>query len=462
MAKLPLEGIRILDFSQVWAGPACTSMLACLGAYVIKVEGMSRLDISHVLLTAENQFTAELWNRGPYYHYRNAGKRGITLDLLQPDGIDLVKRLVPACDVVVEAFSPRVMKNFGLAYEVLRELRPDLIMISMSGYGQTGPYTDYSAYGMGLEPASGIASVTGYPGSGPTRTGVSFTDPIAGIAAAAAVLMALRHRQRTGRGQYIDMSQQETAMPFMGAALMKYQMTGRMACPRGNRSPIATPQGCYRCKGDDDWLVISISDDEEWASFCKAVGHPEWQDDERFATILARRQNHDTLDALIEEWTLGHDHIEAFHLLQKAGVKASPVFNGKELLLDPHLRERHHFDVLDHPADLGSRPVARNLIAKFERMDPKPDRAAPNMGEHNAEVLQELAGVSDEELADLEARQIIGTAPILEIPPDADLMELLAQLLFPLDRMIEQGSIRAVETNYREQLDLGSEQPRRE
>jgi crotonobetainyl-CoA:carnitine CoA-transferase CaiB-like acyl-CoA transferase len=454
MAKLPLEGIRILDFSQVWAGPACTSILACLGAYVIKVEGMSRLDISHILLTAENQFTAELWNRGPYYHCHNPGKRGITLDLLQPDGLDLVKRLVPACDVLIEAFSPRVMANFGLTYDILRDLRPDLIMMSMSGYGQTGPYSDYGAYGMGLEPASGIASITGYRESGPTRTGVSFTDPIAGIAGAAAVIMALRYRQRTGQGQYIDMSQQEAAIPFMGASLMECQMTGRTPCPRGNRSSTASPQGCYRCKGDDDWMVISVSDDEEWASFCKAVGHPEWQEDKRFSTMPARHQNHDALDALIEEWTRGYDHIEAFQLLQEARVKAAPVYNGKELLLDPHLRERHHFDVLDHPADLGSRPVARDLIAKFDRMEPKPDRAAPSMGEHNAEVLQGLAGVSDEELADLEARQIIGTAPILEIPPDADLMELLAQLLFPLDRMIEQGSVRTVEPDYREQLGL--------
>jgi crotonobetainyl-CoA:carnitine CoA-transferase CaiB-like acyl-CoA transferase len=248
MAKLPLEGIRILDLSQVWAGPACTSILASLGAYVIKVEGMSRLDISHILLTAENQFTAELWNRGPYYHFRNAGKRGITLDLLAPEGIDLIKRLVPACDVLIEAFSPRVMGNFGLTYDVLRELKPDLIMMSMSGYGQTGPYSDYGAYGMGLEPASGIASITGYRDGSPTRTGVSFTDPIAGMAGAAAVLMALRHRQRTGQGQYIDMSQQETAVPFMGAALMEYQMTGRIPGPRGNRSAVAAPQGCYRCR----------------------------------------------------------------------------------------------------------------------------------------------------------------------------------------------------------------------
>ncbi len=454
MTKLPLEGTRVLDFSQVWAGPMCTSMLAALGAYVIKIEGMSRLDISHVLLTAENQFTAELWNRGPYYHYRNPGKRGITLDLLQPDGVNLVKRLIPACDVVIEAFSPRVMANFGLTYEVLRELRPDLIMMSMSGYGQTGPYSNYGAYGMGLEPAAGIASITGYRGSPLTRTGVSFTDPVAGIIAAGAILMALRHRDKTGEGQYIDMSQQETAIPFVGQALMEYQMSGRVAGPRGNRSPTAAPQGCYRCKGVDDWLVISISDDAEWESFCSVVGHPEWQNDERFATAGARQQNHNVLDSLVEEWSRTQDHIEAFHLLQRAGVKAAPVYNGKELLFDPHLRERHHFDVLEHPSELGPRPVARNLIAKFDRMDPKPEHAAPAMGEHNAEVLQTLAGVSDEELADLEARQIIGTAPILEIPPDADIMELLAQLLFPLDRMLEQGSMRALEPDYRQQLGL--------
>jgi benzylsuccinate CoA-transferase BbsF subunit len=200
---------------------------------------MSRLTSPH-LLTARTSSPPNLESR-PYYHYHNPGKRGITLDLLHPDGLNLVKRLVPACDVVIEAFSPRVMGNFGLTYDVLRELRPDLIMMSMSGYGQSGPYSDYGAYGMGLEPASGIASITGYVGSGPTRTGVYFTDPVAGIAAAGAVLMALRHRQRTGEGQYIDMSQQETAMPFVGAALMERQMTGRVPGPRGNRSPSAAP-----------------------------------------------------------------------------------------------------------------------------------------------------------------------------------------------------------------------------
>jgi crotonobetainyl-CoA:carnitine CoA-transferase CaiB-like acyl-CoA transferase len=346
------------------------------------------------------------------------------------------------------------MRNFGLTYDLLRQIRPDLIMISMSGYGQTGLHSDYSAYGMGLEGASGISSITGYRDGLPIRSGISFTDPVAGIVAAGAVLRALRHRERTGQGQYIDMSQQEAALPLMGAAFMEYQMTGRIPGRRGNRSTVAAPQGCYRCRGDDDWLVVSVSSDEEWASFCDVVGHPEWRDDERFGTILARHQNHDALDTLIGDWTQEQDHIEAFHLLQRAGVKAAPVLNGKEMLQDPHLRERQHFDILDHRR-FGPRPIPRHLVAKFDRMDPKPDRAAPTLGEHNAEVLQGLAGLSGEEIADMEAQQIIGTAPLLEVPLDW----LKGLLTFPLDLMVQQGALRAVEEDYLDHLGLGGERP---
>ena len=454
MLELPLEGVRVLDLSQVWAGPTCTSILASLGAYVIKVEGLTRGDISHSILCVDNDPGDDPWNSGPYYFCHNAGKRGITLNLLEERGVDLFKRLLPACDVLVEAFSPRVMKNFGLSYDVLRQIRPDLIMISMSAYGQTGPYSDYSAYGMGLEPATGICSTTGYRDGPPTRSGVSFTDPIAGIAAAAAVLLALRHRDRTGKGQYIDMSQHEAALPFMGAAFMEYQMTGRIPGRRGNRSTVAAPQGCYRCRGDDDWLVISVSSDEEWASFCDVVGHPEWRDDERFGTILARHENHDALDALIEAWTRDQDHIESFHLLQGAGIRAAPVLNGKEMLQDPHLRERQHFDIIDHRR-FGPRPIPRHLVAKFDRMDPRTDAPAPTLGEHNAEVLKGLVGLSDRDLAEMAARQIIGTARVLEVP-----MELMkARLTYPLDLMVQQGALRAVEEDYLDHLGLGGERP---
>ena len=454
MPKLPLEGVRVLDLSQVWAGPACTSMLASLGADVIKAEGLTRGDVSHIILPTDNDPGDAPWDGGPYYFCHNAGKRGITLDLTQESGIELLKRLLPSCDVLVENFSPRVMGNFGLAYDVLRQIRPDLIMLSMSGYGQTGPYRDYTAYGMGLEGASGITSITGYRGGPPMRSGVSFTDPVTAIAAVGAVLLALRHRERTGQGQYIDMSQQEAAIPFVGAALMEYQMTRRVPARRGNRSAVAAPQGCYRCRGDDRWLVISVSDDEEWASFCDAVGHPEWRGDGRFASGAVRHQNHDALDTLIEEWAREQDHVEAFHLLQRAAVKAAPVLDGKEMLLDPHLRERQHFDIIDH-RHLGPRPIPRHLVAKFDRMDPKPDRPAPTLGEHNAEVLQALAGLSDEELAEMEAGQVIGTERVLPVPVEV----LRERLKFPLDRMVQQGALRAVEEDYLDQWGLGGDGP---
>jgi crotonobetainyl-CoA:carnitine CoA-transferase CaiB-like acyl-CoA transferase len=433
----------------VWAGPACTSILASLGAYVIKAEGLTRGDVSHIILPVDNDPGEDPWNSGPYYFCHNAGKRSVTLQLTEEEGVKLFKRLIPSCDMLVENFAPRVMGNFGLGYDVLREIRPDLIMISMSGYGQTGPCSDYGAYGMGLESASGTASITGYRGGPPMRSGVSLTDPVAGLAAVGALLLALRHRARTGRGQYIDMSQQEAAIPFSGASLMERQMTGRIPRPRGNRSAVAAPQGCYRCRGDDDWLVIAVSRDEEWASFCDAVGHTEWREDERFATILARHENHDALDQLIEGWTREQGHIEAFHLFQRAGVKAAPVLNGKEMLLDPHLRERGHFDIIDH-RQFGPRPVARHLVAKFDRMDPKPDRPAPTLGEHNAEVLQGLAGLSDKEMAEMEAQQVIGTARVLAVEPEI----LRGALKYPLDLMVEQGALIAVEEDYLEQLGL--------
>lgn len=449
MSKLPLAGTRILDLSQVWAGPVCTSILASLGACVIKVEGLTRGDVSHSILPLDNDPGDDPWNSGPYYFCHNAGKRSLALELTGEPGVKLFKRLVPSCDVLIENFAPRVMRNFGLTYDVLREIRPDLIMVSMSGYGQSGPYSDHSAYGMGLESAAGIASITGYRGGPPRRSGVSFTDPIAGIAAAGAVLLALRHRERTGRGQFIDMSQQEAAIPFLGAALMEYQMTGRVPSPRGNRSVVAAPQGCYRCRGDDDWLVISVDSDEEWARFCDAAGHPEWCDDDRFATVLARHENHDVLDSLVEGWTRDQDHIEAFHLLQRSGVKAAPVLNGKEMLLDPHLGERGHFDVIDH-GRFGPRPIPRHLAAKFDRMDARPDRPAPALGEHNAEVLQELAGLSKEEIAEMEAQQAIGTAGVLAVAPEV----MRGMLRYPLDLMVEQGALRAVEEDYLDQLRL--------
>lgn len=449
----PLEGIRVLDLTQVFAGPTCTRILADLGADVIRMEAPARLDITRNLIHTDNDGQDVPWERALYFTIRNAGKKEIVIDLNQPRGRELVRGLVARCDVVAESFTPRVMRAFELDYERLREIKPDLIMISLSGYGQDGPHADWSAYGMGLEPASGVSQLTGYPGGEPMRSGLSFTDPYSGFLGAGAVLAALHYRRRTGKGQYIDLSEHEAAIPLIGAALMDFAMNGRLPERIGNRSPWAAPQGCYRCKAsdasDDDWLVISIENDEEWAALCAATGHPEWATDERFATVLGRFEHHDEIDQLIEGWTRERDHYEAFHLLQRAGVKAAPVLNGKEVLLDPHFRARGQFDLVDQP-HVGSRLVQRHLAAKFERFEASARGPAPTLGQHNREVLGGLLGLSDEELDALEEQKVIATKPDIPYPPAI----ISAALKLPYDRYLEAGILRALEADYRRQLGL--------
>jgi len=455
---LPLSGVRVLDLTQVYAGPTCTRLLSDLGADVIKVEGLKRIDITRNFVIADNNSQGDYWNRAGYFLYRNGGKRSLTLDFNDPEAVEIVKRLVPHADVVAESFTPRVMAKFGLEYESLRRIRPDLIMISLSGYGQTGPWHDYSAYGMGLEPASGISSLTGYRNGDPQRTGISFTDPYSGIAGAGAVLAALVHRRRTGKGQYIDLSEQEAAIPVVGYALMDYAMNGRLPERIGNRSPIgAAPQGVYRCAGDDRWIAISIAGDEEWAAFCAATGHSEWAQDERFDNVLGRRANIDALDKLIESWTSAQDHYDAFHLLQRAGVTAAPVLDGKEVYLDPQFRERGQFDLVEQE-HMGRRLVGRHLAARFADTSTSPGRSfapdaagpAPTFGEHNHEVLSSLLGMSDAEIAELEEQKVIATRPNIPFPPQL----ITAALKLPYDKYLELGILQAIEEDYKQQLGL--------
>ncbi|MBI4570379.1 MAG: CoA transferase [Chloroflexi bacterium] len=445
----PLSGIRVMDFTQVFAGPTCTRILADLGAEVIRLESPTRLDITRNLIHCDNDGQELPWERALYFCIRNAGKKEIVVDLNQERGREIVRGIIAQSDVVAESFTPRVMRAFELDYQHLREIKPDIVMISLSGYGQDGPYSDWSAYGMGLEPASGVSQLTGYLGGPPIRSGLSFTDPYSGFVGAGAVLAALHYRRRTGKGQYIDLSEHEAAVPLTGAALMDFAMNGRLPERIGNRSPWAAPQGCYRCAGNDDWLVLSIETDAQWAAFCQAAGHAEWAEDERFATVLGRHEYHDEIDQLIEGWTRGQDHYEAFHLLQRAGVAAAPVLSGKEALLDPHFAERGQFDVVDQP-HVGTRPVGRHLAAKFDRFEASAQGPAPTLGEHNHEVLSGLLGLSEQEIRALEEQQVIATKPNIPFPP-----QVISQALkMPYDRYLEAGILRALEPDYREQLGL--------
>ncbi len=454
----PLSGIRVMDFTQVFAGPMCTRILADLGAEVIRLESPNRLDVTRNLIHCDNDGQDLPWERTLYFCIRNAGKKEIVVDLNQERGREIVRSIVAQSDIVAESFTPRVMPAFGLDYEQLRQIKPDIIMISLSGYGQDGPYSDYSAYGMGLEPMSGVSQLTGYPGGPPMRSGLSFTDPYSGFIGAGAVLAALHYRRRTGKGQYIDLSEHEAAIPLTGMALMDYAMNGRLPERIGNRSPIgAAPQGVYRCAGDDRWIAISIAGDEEWAAFCAATGHSEWAQDERFDNVLGRRANIDALDKLIESWTSAQDHYDAFHLLQRAGVTAAPVLDGKEVYLDPQFRERGQFDLVEQE-HMGRRLVGRHLAARFADTSTSPGRSfapdaagpAPTFGEHNHEVLSSLLGMSDAEIAELEEQKVIATRPNIPFPPQL----ITAALKLPYDKYLELGILQAIEEDYKQQLGL--------
>src|SRR5437867_4569894 len=303
-ARAPLSGVRVADFTWVWAGPFCTLQLAHLGAEVIRVETATRLCVTRLLPPYPRDMEPGP-NRSGYFNQYNQGKKSITLDLKRPEAVAVAKRLCAASDVVVENFAAGVMERMGLGYDALRALRPDLVMISLSGYGATGPDRDKVSYGPAQVPLSGLSSVTGYRGWLPMHVGISYGDPTGGLHGAVAILAALLHRARTGEGQYIDLSQWESSMTVLPEAIVSWTMNG-VAPPRdGNRDPHMAPHGIFRAAGDDRWIAIAIEDDAAWARFVRCLGRPELADDARFATLVARKRHEDDLEALVTEWTQG-------------------------------------------------------------------------------------------------------------------------------------------------------------
>ena len=411
MWGLPLEGIRITDVTNSWAGPYAMQLMASMGAEVIKVDSIQRLDPWRGAGTAIMDIEKP-WERSPGFNSDNTDKLGITLDLTRPKGVEIFKQLVKISDVVAENYTPRVMKNFGLDYPVLKQVNPRIIMISLSAHGQTGPWKDYPGFGLSIELMNGFAQLTGYPDGPPKETGFSITDPLAGVYGMTAVMLALLHREMTGEGQYIDLSQIEATTCTIGDAIVDYSMNQRVQPRRGNRHPSMAPHGYYRCKGDDLWVGIAVSSDEEWQHFGKAMGNPTWTREERFADSLSRLHNQDELDKLIEEWTIQRDHNEVMDTLQKIGVAAGAVLTGAEHVNDPHLKARGTFQIVDravvgpHPYPIPSAPMRLSKSPATIR------RPAPLLGEHNEYVLKELLSMSEDEIQSLADEKIIGTEPL--------------------------------------------------
>jgi len=421
-----LEGIRVLDLTMVFAGPASSKILAELGAEVIKIESAQRSDVfTRANVFPEREPGEEPWNRGSIFHTLNAGKCGISLNLGGEEGREIFKRLVKISDVVIENFSPRVMDNWGLNYEELKKIKPDIIMVSMSGLGHYGPMRDFYMYVAGMEGMSGLTHNTGSPDEPPLASGYAYGDWVTGANAAAALLTALYYRQWSGKGQYIDVAGREAVCCHVGEIIMDYTLNGRDRTRMGNRHPSVAPHGCYRCKGEDSWLNIAVENDEQWRSFCQAIGDPAWTKEDRFADAPSRWRNQEELDMLVEGWTSRYDHHVAMEILQEAGVPSGTVLNMKEVNLDPHLTDRGFFQVIDHGEGIGKRPIASQIPAKFSGLESFVPGRAPRFGQDNEYVFCTLLKMSPKELKKLEEEKVIGGPPTFPPgrPTRTDLIE---------------------------------------
>jgi len=453
--RLPLKGLRVLDWSVYWAGPYLSMTLHDLGAEVIKIESPSSWDPMRTVIdvnrgvrgTQKPMTPQERSNVSQHFNEWNRGKLGLAVELRGHQGRDVLLRLVRESDIFVENHRPHVKQKLRITYDDLREAKPDLIYISLSGYGQTRPDRDAMALGSPVEVASGLFALNGYlDDPTPAKTGFSYGDPVGALTALAAVLLALRNRRRTGEGAYLDIALRDSLAFGIGAAFTGEALTpgpspvrGRgenksfdtvsvslepppkaehiaplpqgeglgVRAHRGNRHPVYAPQGVYRALGADEWVAISVRDNADWAALAEPLGNPAWHADARFATAEARRTHHDELDMLVEDWTRTRPARAIEIALQEAGVPAGAVLDYRQLRRDPQVNARGMFREVTHPA-FGREVRAASLFERGQTAPPV-DMPAPMFGQHNHEVLTRILGYEEDEVRALERDGVIGS-----------------------------------------------------
>jgi benzylsuccinate CoA-transferase BbsF subunit len=398
----PLDEVRVVDFGWVWAGAVCGQILAAMGAEVIKIESRRRLDGLRLGRVFE---TGTALERNPTFHNINRGKLSFTVDISAPEGRDIVRALVAKSDVVIENFTPGVLERLGLGYAELAAVQPRLVMLSMSGAGQTGPLRDIMAYAPIIHSLSGFDSLIGYGPGDVIGTKLAYLDVSASIHGALAVLAALRHAQETGQGQHIDLSEWEVAVSLLGEAIVGFQLTGTEPQPAGNRLPGMAPCGIYPCRGEDAWISIAVADDAEWQGLCRALGRLDWLSDPGLADGFGRWRRQSDLDAGVAAWTRERAPMEAAEVLQAEGVPAAPCFHIGELLYEPHFEERDLFAVVEHPVT-GTERVY-NMPWHFSAFTPQLSRHAPLLGQDNDYVLYDVLGLSEEEVRTLRDKGVL-------------------------------------------------------
>ena len=403
----PLDGVRIIEMGQLIAIPFAMKLLADMGAQVIRLESTRRLESYRSDSVYHNEIHGEFWNRGANFYEQNRNKLGITLDLGRAEGVEILRRLVSISDVFAENFTPRVIRNFGLEYSELCRIKPDIIMVSSTGYGFDGPWANFGATGPATEGASGLAYSTGYRGGPPVMAEIPYVDYTAGEHTVFAVMTALMSRLNTGRGQFIDVSQTQAAAATIPETLLDFAVNGREPERMGNSDPVMSPHGCYPCQGEDRWIVIAVSEDREWKELCRVLGKADWVSDARFSTTLGRQRHREQLDQLLESATVDWNAHDLMGALQAVGVPAGAVLDSKEMLFDPHLRERGFYEIVRHHPSTGMPPLPyASRPWKLSRTPAVNPKAAPLMGEHNEFVLRDLLGMTEDEVVGLRNRAL--------------------------------------------------------
>ncbi len=435
MAKLPLEGVRVVDMTVIWAGPFATHMLGMLGAEVIHVANPHHMPDFAALFTRwpeQSQLEGlggrapypgrklgeRPWNRNGMWNRVSWNRLTCSIDVNKPEGKEVFKRLIKEADVFIENNGANAIEHLGLGHDVLMEANPRLICMNMPAWGRSGPYMNYVGWGAMHEAIGGHDWLRGYPDEDhPTTNNFRFhMDSAGGAMAAIGAIMGLIHRKKTGRGQWIDFGQMESFFPHIGEIFMDAAWNGRNQRTIGNRHPTAV-QGCYLCRGPEPtletsvaggerWINITINNDEEWKGFCDVLGNPEWTKDEKFSNVVSRYKNHDELDEHIREWTRLHDNFEIFYMLQEKGVPAGPVWDWRDAYMDPQLNARGFFETL-HQADCGTYRYP-GFPWKFSETPLRVTHSPCMINEDNDYVYKEVIGLSDEEIADLEGKSVLG------------------------------------------------------
>jgi len=414
LKPLPLGNIRVLDLTRFWSGPYGTQILGALGAEVIRVESPVHVDPTRYMLPPDKNPGERAYNRGSYFHMTNRDKNSVVIDLQTTVGRELLLTLVSIADVVVENFSARVVGNLGIEYDDLKKVRPDVIMVSMPGFGSSGPYRDYVCFGEALEGMTGLSHLTGNKDGPPVRSAGAFTDPASGMWAVYGILAALQRRNRTGQGCQINLSQQEGYISLLGELVMDFTVNGRIRKRLGNCHPNRAPQGVYRCRGNDRWVSISVSSDKEWHALCTAMGCPELGKVSKFGNVLARFRLQGEIDKLIENWTVGLEARYVMATLQSMGVPCAAVATVDELFSDPYFEHRRFFDTVEHP-EVGTF-AHFGMPFKLAKSSLKSRSPAPLFAEHNRRVFCEVLGLDSQGYQQLLAERISAENPV--IPDD--------------------------------------------